>query len=640
MINQIKLSLFLVFLFAIHFSALANVSLDGVLPSTEWQKAALEKDIVARLERRLDPIIRNKQYLIDVNISTSIPQKPDFKLAPSKPPENIKFSNVSPEKSNGDYIVFSKFGLEVPIIAAQEDKSASNQKSEFEYLWKYNQSVDVYQNLESVKVSVSLSEKLAETSRIKLKEILENTDLGIGETKPAFEFKYINFALDPVVEVKKKKEEPKEKSLWEKVEQFSNAIGLLLATVLMGIIAMLLMKQYENMKKDEQKAQAAPAQMMNQEKEEKEKDPAQPGSMMPGNTDNLNETSGFERFTAYLEKNPNGAYYLIRKWIKSDGLHEKKALFGLVKALDNKTLMSVFENISLQDREKWKTIISEKDAYISNIKEVDQYISKQVVEEIIVPATVEDNDLLEILMDISDESAAKYIQKNKNLGPYFVQLLSVKHTGMIFKYLDQGMIKFLLKESSKLKKEDVLGKVDELKKTLPEFTSKGADNSFITKIIELIPFAPVSGDEALFEALREAGAGKSVQKLAKNYYPSFLIKALPENILNSFLASYRSDKKTELLYSLDEDDKLTFMNSLGPEGSTVKEMIKMELENIESNIKLAKDIQNRSTEIWEEFVIHARKQISGNFDTQNDYSEALDQWIESAPRKPDLSVVA
>lgn len=635
---NMKKLLFGFLIFSIQFSASAYVGLD-VLPSTEWQKSELEKSISTRLERRLDTIIREKQYIIDVSISTSLPQKPDFKLAPAKPQQIIKFSNVTPDKSTGDYIVFSKFGLEVPIISALEETSDNNKKSELEYLWKYNQSVDVFKNLEDVKIAISLSDKLTTIARTKIKEIVESMDIGLGEVKPTYEFNYINLALDPAPEIKKPEEKIKDKSFMDRVEQFGNAIGLLLATILLGIIAFLLLKQYEGIKKNEQKSQAQPAPVMNQEKEEKEKDAPSPFPAMPGAQDNDNHTSGIERFNAYLEKNPEGAYFLVRKWIKSDSTNEKKALFGLVKTLDNTKLLTIFENISLNDREKWKATINEKEAQTQDFKEVDHFISQQVVEEIIVPSVVDDNQLLELVMEISDENAALFIQKNPELAPYFLQLLSAKHTGTIFKYLEQSLIKSLLKVSSKLKKEDILNKIEDLKNSLSPFTSKATDNTFIKKLVELIPLASANTDEALFESLREASAMDAIKKLSKKYYPSFLIQNLPENIISSILSVYRTDKKTELLYSLDDDTRETFMSALGPDGSTIKEMIKMELENIESNPRTAKDLKARSSLIWEEFVNHARHHINLNYDNQSEYQDTLGAWLGLSSLRPDLSIV-
>lgn len=622
-------------LFVFQFNTLA-IAFEGMLPSTEWQKTALQKDIVNKLERRLDTLIRNKQYIVDVNITTSIPQKPDFKLASPKPILPVKFSNATPDKSNGDYIVFSKFGLEVPLIAAQEEPADNNKKSEMEFIWKYNQSLDVFNNLEDIKIVISLSDKLPKASKSKINDIIKGVDLSLGEIKPDYQINYINFALDPIPEMKKPVEVPKEKTFFEQLQPYGNAIGLLMATLLLGILGFMLLNKYEAIKKTASNLQSPPAPASQKE------DPAPPATVNDSDLSNKPEndvvTSGLDRFLAFMEKDPEGTYFLVRKWIKSEGLLEKKALFGLVRILENKTLIKIFENISLQERETWKNLLTAKEVQNLDIKEIDQFISTKVVEEIIVPAIIDDNELLEQIISISDKKSAEFIQGHPDLGVYFIQLLSPKQTGNIFRHLDTKLIRSLLKNVAKSKSDDILKMSNELKEKLRPFSGKMAENSFVKKITDLIPMSPVSKDEVLYDILRDASAADAINNLARRYYPSFLIQKLSSNQLNQILSSYKNDKKAELIFTLDDESKEIFFAALGPDGSTLKEMIKMELDNLNSNEKIARDLMARSGQIWEEFIVHSRKHIEMAYDNESEFQDTLEFWIKSAPARAELSL--
>ncbi len=625
---------------AVTSSSHARGGLEAALPSIEWQKSKLENTITTRLERRLDTIIPDKRYLIDIDIQTSIPQMPDFRLTPSEPPQPIRYSNATPDQSSGDYIVFNKFGLEVPVVTTllgEEEKPP--EKSEYEFLWKYNQSMDIFQNLEDVSITITLDEELPEEFREIIENVVESIELGLGDIEPFYHFDFMNLTpLPQEVEITEEAAAAQaeqmleaEESLFEKISRFSNAIGLVLAAFLLGFFGWLLMRKFEKIKKDDQMIMQQSANDEDDKEDDKE-DPAQsPLAADSGSGNNDNEyTNGFERFKAYLEKNPEGACHLIKKWIKGGDVKDKRALFGLVKVLDNKTLVTIFAKISNEFRDEWKRIINDQDAYVSELSEVGHYISQQIVEEIIVPASIDDEELREMLIDISNENAALFIKKHPELGGILIELVSSKRIGLIFEHLSEKKIRSTLKHASQLDKANLQEQALELKEKITPFTSKAADNSFIKKLSELIPLTPIGKDSAIYESLKDADAVAAIEELAKNYYPSFLIEHLPESVLLSALNSYPMKKKGELFYILEEETQKNFLNTIALQGETAKQMLKLEIKNIETNESLKHDTDKRKSEIWSQFVTHSRKQISKIYDSNADIKQSLNEWMNTS----------
>lgn len=598
---------------------------EGILPSTEWQKNKLIQDINTKIERRLDPVIKDKKYLIDVSITTATPQKPDFSLGGAKEQKkHVKFSNTAPEKSNGDYIVFSKFGLEVPTIANQEESSADkNQKSEYEYLWKYNQSLNIFQNIDDISIKLSLTDKLPEEKRNEIKEIVSKTDLGLGEIKPNYTFEYVNFELIP--DEKALLEE--KKGALETLSRFSNAIGLILASLVLGIIGFMLMKKFEQIKKDEKSKEAGA--VANNAAPEDKKDNKNEMNLSSAPNESNETTSGIERFENYFDKSPEGATFLIKKWINSGTDEEKKALYLLVKSLENKTLVQIFERITLKERETWKQTLNEIKVQDFDAVASDQFINAQVVEEMIVPNMIDDQDLQEILMNLSDANAAQFIKGEQQLGAYLIELLSNKRVSSILNFMEPVFVKKLLKSASTITREDIQTKIDEMKMALEPFAKSNKENSLIQKICELIPLSSSHNDEALFESLREESATTAIKRMAQKYYPSFLLRELPEKNINALLANYPHQKKAQLIFTLDEMTKEHFLSSLGEKGSTIREMIEIEMENFEMDQENASKLEAQKGQIWEDFVVHARKIISSSFESQPAYLEKVNEWMNA-----------
>lgn len=611
------------FLILSFLSLQAHALTEGILPSTEWQKNKLIHEISNKIERRLDPLIKDKKYLIDVSITTATPQKPDFSLGGSKDPKkNVRFSNAAPDKSNGDYIVFSKFGLEVPTIA-NTDKTQNDQKSEYEYLWKYNQSLNIFQNIDDINIKLSLTDKLPEEKRSEIQNIINKMDLGLGDIKPNYTFEFVNFDLIPESSLS----ESKQTTLIDMLSRFSNAIGLILASIVLGLIGLLLMKKFEQIKKDEKAKEGGQAAASAAQPEEKKDNK---NEMNISSTPNeAADTSGIERFENYFAQNQEGAIFLVKKWINSRTEDEKKALYHLVKSLANDNLLQIFERISLKERETWKQTLSEVKVQEFDAKATDQFISTQVVEEMIVPNMTDDQDLQEMLINLNDSNAAQFIKAQPQLGAYLVELLSNKRVSSILNFMEPMLVKKLLKSASTLTKEAIQEKIQDLKMALEPFAKMEKENPLIQKICELIPLSSVQNDEALYDALREEKAMSTIKRMAKQYYPSFLIKELPQGTLQTLLSNYPNQKKAQLIYTLDEAIKEYFLSSLGEPGSTIREMIEIEMENFELDSASAAKVTSQKEVIWEEFVGHARRIINTTFEAQPEYLEVINQWIET-----------
>lgn len=79
---------------------------------------------------------------------------------------------------------------------------------------------------------------------------------------------------------------------------------------------------------------------------------------------------------------------------------------------------------------------------------------------------------------------------------------------------------------------------------------------------------------------------------------------------------------------MSESERDHFLNSLGEKGSTVREMIEIEMENFELDKESGDKLLTQAAFIWEEFVKHARKQISATIDANPVYLEKLNHWLD------------
>ena len=220
------------------FISFLNVGLAS--PSLEWQKLRLEEKIMSEIDSSVSGLLERNQYFIDVNIDYSDPGMPNFDDLEKT---GLKVSDIDFDKSSGGYIAFSKVGLEVPVL---EKYNQENQRK-LKELYRFNESYDLFKNIEAIGVSVFLSDSLDEALISKVKKVTNSLRLAYGDVTASFTFEVLPLE-NKIPTVIKPKEGMSLKDILNFIARFGNAIGLILATLLFGIVTYLLMKKYWELK--------------------------------------------------------------------------------------------------------------------------------------------------------------------------------------------------------------------------------------------------------------------------------------------------------------------------------------------------------------------------------------------------------
>ena len=239
---------------------------EGQLPeleSIEWQQVKLQERVQKQVESVINPIISKGKYLlrVEVLIDEPIPfmssEGNDIQKNKKENQESknlgIKATDAEFDKSQGDYIVFSKVGLEVPVVEEYlaSDKNRRDhelemikrkEKSDEKYLenlYRFSQSFDLFSVLKDIKVNVFLDENLKEEKIELVKKVLQELKLKVGGIEPAITVKTI--AMSKLKEpVKNKKVEKKKELTMEDyltwASKFSSVIAMVVGANLFKII--------------------------------------------------------------------------------------------------------------------------------------------------------------------------------------------------------------------------------------------------------------------------------------------------------------------------------------------------------------------------------------------------------------------
>jgi len=693
------------------------------LPSIEWQKQELEDNIHKKIVNSLKPIIKSNEYLIDIQIDAKAPEKPEFnktdeeaaldaaiaeneakkkeeeenkteeekaadlakkKKADEKKKEKenknkVRISDADPKDIPEDSVLFSKLGLEAPLIddfndfqpdgkiilsmtqedpekdnliekqkekieQAQEKLDAAKDKeselrkklqalntkpkpSAVEQLWKYNESVDIFKNLKSVKIKVQLNEDLAQDTRDTISNVLNNINFNLGKIKPQLTIEYVNMKE----KLKSDVLPTKLKDLIDYASKFSVALGLLLSALLLALVAFVIFRMYKSLKENEQaQAQAAGggggAGESGSKDDEDEDEDDMGGAFSMGGEDMDGGLNGIERFRTFLSKNETDASMLIKKWIKSAEKNEQNALRAVVQQLDNSELVKIFEQLTPDERSEWKKYL-DKSVDGDGLRKANVFISTQIVEEIIVPAAITDPEAQDLLLKIKPEQAAKFVQENPDLGKILMNVMNTKFVSKIIDNLENNSIDTIIDSSIEFDNSEIESQLDNFKSKLAEYQDEKKRIPFLERVQELIPIASPSRENSLFKALAKSGDEEAMYKLASAFFPAVLVPELPVNFLKTILQKYPMGPKIEMLLSIDESLKDHFVGIFAPEGSKANDMLQLEFEKAENDISIQRRVRDQGEEIWKEFVDFSRKQIKSDKSVAGDIDSMVSEWV-------------
>ncbi len=624
--------IFTLLVFLISLSALAQTPLS-------WQKVELEDKILIKVKSNLGNVLETNQFLVEVEAKVNDPGMPNFEDIVKK---GSKVSDVKFDDSKGDYIAFSKVGLEIPVV---EDFHKDNQQK-LKEMYRYSEAFDLFKNLEDVSINVYLSDLLKPGEVEIAKNVVNNLKFPLGEIKPKINFSTIKLEekkLPPVaLDDAKKKEKPEDKltlkDILDFVSRFGNALGLIFATIILGVSAWLLMKKYFQLKKDH--VDAAKAEEKAAEEVVVPEVPVEEILPEPVPQFMLSSQENFERLRNFLKTQPKDGMVMIKNWINSANENNQMALRAVAQQLTDEELISLFGGLNDHEREIWSSNL-DKFMDDENLAHANQYISEEVVRTMIDPGKLKDIELIDLVIGLPLDIACRYVVERPESGKVFMNLITPQQITKILNRLPEKDANTVLANSLDF---DFVGVQDDFagfKKDLKDFIAIQKQRPFNSKIMQMMgDFNPLK-ESLLYSFLAKSGLQDEMLKTAKANIPFDCISRLPKEIIKDVMQSYPMVKKVQFLSVCDEEMKQDFLKAFAETGSTARQMLDLEFESLNSDKAGVSRLQLQKDMIVKEFVMFTRQYVVGHKEIEQDVEFAVNDWIQTfESRKPDLKIVA
>jgi large-conductance mechanosensitive channel len=617
--NKLKLGMTLILTFILTLSLCSGVFAQT---SLEWQKVALEDKIANKIKAPLNGLLEQGQFMVEVEVKVSDPGPPNFDDLQKV---GLKVSDIKFDDSKGDYIAFSKVGLEVPVI----EKYFQENQMKLKELHRFNESYDVFKNIESVVVNVWLSDQISDDIVSVIKNIVNNIKLPTGEAKAKITFSDLKMQKAKAAAGSSRSMTLKDWIKW--LGEFGNAIGLIVATILLGVFSFMLLKKWADiqrelaeLEKNDAEAVAEEEKALEEELEEESEDELTLGEDFLESSAEEN----FARFKVFFDNSKSETVLMVKRWISEETESTGLALKAVAQQLSDEDLIEIFKGLNDIEREKWKNSLDEF-LEAEHVKVANKFISEEVMREMIGPSKIQDIDLVDLLLTIRPEVACKFVKEKPEESKILMNLLTPQYSGKILDLLSEQEALEVITRSLDFDFSQVTDEFSAFKTELGLYRDRMERKPFNAKILQMLPdFNPLK-EKMLYGFLAKEDMKEEMVKVAREYYPSDLVINLPKEFLKGAMQNYSISKKVQLLASLEAELKNTLMSSFAEEGSASREMLDLEFENLESDQLAMQRIKNKKDDIWTEFIHYIRESVRADDDYASEIEIIITSWVDS-----------
>lgn len=593
--------------------------------SIQWQQINLEKELKNHYENFLALYLDQDSYFVHLKIKT---KEQNFTL----PTHNIKFKknsskfikNNKPRDLNSDLIALDKIGLFAPKYNSSDNKEVElklfqyKNKIERDFFKKTN----LFEFIENITVYVAVSNDVPESKMKSLDEILKKITPELGSLKFNLSMYQIEFKQNKKVHLS-----PLDR-LMEKISDLGNSLGIILATLIFSLTLIFLFSRYRSLQENTLATAIDEGQNLDEQPQPSLDEPTlRPGSEQLAQA--VTELhNGLDRFIMYLERSPQQAVYLVRKWINLGTTSSQNALVLLSEKLTIEELAKIFSQLTIDERDYYGKIT---DRLINNSDMVsaEKYISQQIIEDLLYVAVEMEDGLQKLLIELSPQKAADIAVKQMDLGAILINVMSTDFISEMFKYVDADVLEELTIMGLGFKPTNFQTYVGKLKQCLLEVKAQNEKNSFERKILELLKDLDMTKENRLINALVKRNQFDALYEFSMMTLPSELVFDIPDEILKEALYKFTLTQKVEILASLDNDLRESVLDKISEQGTQGREVLEHEIKTtLENEVQLTK-IELNKEKYLSIVVAQVREYIVLNESENKAIVQLVENWIDS-----------
>lgn len=329
-----------------------------------------------------------------------------------------------------------------------------------------------------------------------------------------------------------------------------------------------------------------------------------------------------EYFSEFKLKYPEVFKEFIREQLGLNTANSVAALEYIRSLMHSEDIQSVVTHLNDSDRTNWRNSIG-REKTIKDPAKLMNYIKGEMTRAFIAAKPLVDPEIIELTLKLKTHDVARFCQTfEANAG----ELLNLLNPTFISKVLDQLPLEKATNLLQSAFDTSTIGQVS-LKKNLQTFVSRAHKNSMAVKLLKVLDGIDPKKEKMIYRHVLKVSSTEELVEIAARNCPLEVLWYLPKSSLNEVLQAYPLSKKARFFVSLDADKKKQFIDASSSDGSSARQMIDMEIRQIESDPADLKRCLAQKDVLLLEFLKYFKECTRNNEQVLSDVKLACHQWF-------------
>jgi hypothetical protein len=351
----------------------------------------------------------------------------------------------------------------------------------------------------------------------------------------------------------------------------------------------------------------------------------------------LNSIKDLEYLMEFKLKYPDAMKDFIRQQLSSNTKDSVATLEYFRTLLPSEEIASLVSSLNDHDRLKWKATIGTEKAIIDPSR-LMTYIKGEMMKAFIASKPLVDPELLELTLKLKVHDVTRFGEKYPDdCG----ELLNLLNPAFISKVLDKLDINLAEKFLNAALEGGMPGnKPSSLQSNLKKYLNISQKNSMASKLIKVLEAVEPDKEKMIYAQMLKVSSTDDLIETAVKNCPLEVVWLLPKTALNEVLQAYPLQKKARLLVSLENEIKTILVEASSSEGSSARQMIDMEVKQIEENPQELRRCQAQTALLTLEFLKFLRLHSQSNEQILSDIRLACHIWFSQLAQNSSTAMAA
>ena len=351
----------------------------------------------------------------------------------------------------------------------------------------------------------------------------------------------------------------------------------------------------------------------------------------------FNSIKDLEYFMEFKLKYPDAMKDFIRFQLNASTKDANATLEYLRTLMPSEEMTAIIASLNDIDRLKWKATIGSEKAIIDPAR-LMTYIRGEMLKAFIGSRPLVDPELLELTLKLKVHDVTKFCETYPDDSG---ELLNLLNPAFISKVLDKIDIKLAEKFLHAALEAGFAGsKTSTLQANLKKYLNIAQKNNMASKLIKVLEFVEPEKEKMIYAHMLKVASTDDLIETAVKNCPLEVVWLLPKSALNEVLQAYPLQKKARLFVSLEAELKTILIEASSAAGSSARQMIDMEMKQIEENPQELRRCQAQGTLLTLEFLKFLRLHGQSNEQVLSDIRLACHIWFSQLSQNGTSSLKA